>query len=126
MTNTSQTLEMSAKVEKRYQMIQDHKKFGKTIQAVVKEHGTSIGTYYHWAHRFEEKGMFGLADKKRGAEIPHNKTPVEQEIEIVKIAASNESLDVIDILEIVSNEYDFKGTLLTIERIFRKHKVNRK
>ena len=126
MTKTSQALEMSKNVEKRYEMIQAHTKFGKPIRAVVTDYHTSIGTYYHWAHRFEKEGILGLIDKKRGAEVPHNKTPVEQEMEIIKIAAAHETLDAIDILDIVSDKHGFKGTVWTVERILRKHKLNRK
>lgn len=126
MTQISQILEQSKNVERRYEMIQAHTKHGKTIQAVVMEYHTSVGTYYHWSHRFEIEGILGLIDKKRGAEVPHNKTPVEQEIEIIKIAAANEALDAIDILEIVSGKHGFKGTVWTVERILRKHKLNRK
>ena len=126
MTQISQILELSKNVERRYEMIQAHTKFGKTIRAVVMEYHTSIGAYYHWSHRFEKEGILGLIDKKRGAEVPHNKTPVEQEMEIIKIAAANETLDAIDIIEIVSEKHGFNGTVWTVERILRKHKLNRK
>ncbi len=45
-------------------MIHDHTKLGKTIREVIKEFGICRDTYYHWYHRYEEKGIFGLFDSK--------------------------------------------------------------
>lgn len=116
----------SRKVERRYEILQAHLKHGKTIREVVKEYKVSTRTYYYWLPRYEKEGILGLVDRKPGARIPYNKTPIEQEMEIIKIAAANTTLDANDIFEIASEKHGFKKSVWTIERILKKHELNRK
>jgi len=112
-------------LEKRHEMILAHEKFGMKICDVAEVYDISIGSYYYWKNRYQEDGFLGLINKKRGAQMPHNKTPEEFENKIVEIASNNKELDANDIHNILCEQYGFTGVAETIRRILSRHGLNR-
>ena len=112
-------------LEKRHEMILAHEKFGMKIGDVVGIYDISIGSYYYWKNRYQEDGFLGLINKKRGAQMPHNKTPEEFENKIGEIASNNKELDANDIHNILCEQYEFTGVAETIRRILSRYGLNR-
>ena len=111
--------------EERHEMILAHEKFGMKIRDIRDTYGVSIGTYYYWKNRYHEEGFIGLVGKKRGSQVPHNKTPEKFENKIVQIASDNKELDANDIYDVMCEQYGFTRTVRTIERILAKHHLNK-
>ena len=82
-----------------------------------------VNTY--WQDRYSKDGILGLANKKTGAKIPHNKTSNDIEDKILQITSENMELDAKDIFEIVKKQYGFDKTVRTIERILQRNGINR-
>lgn len=118
-------LELSKKVEKRFEMLQSHHKFGKPIRQVLREYGLSPATYYYWDKRYQEKGIFGLQDSKRGPKISPIKTPLELETEITELASQHKELDSKDFHEILIYQYGTVPSIATIQRILKDNGINR-
>jgi transposase len=117
--------EMGKVIEKRHEMILAHEKFGVKIKDIVTDYGISIGAYYYWQDRYSKDGILGLANKKTGAERPHNKTSNDIEEKILQITSENIELDAKDIFEIVKKEYGFDKSVRTIERILQRNGINK-
>lgn len=111
--------------EKRHEMILAHERFGIKIREIRDTYGISIGTYYYWKNKYQDKGFIGLLGKKKGPQVPYNKTPEKFGSEIVRIASDNRELDANDIYDIMCKEYGFTKTVRTIERIMAKNNLNR-
>ena len=111
--------------EERHEMILAHEKFGMKIRDIRETYGVSIGTYYYWKNRYQEEGFIGLVGKKRGPQVPHNKTPGKFENKIVQIAFDNRELDANDIYDVLCGQYGFTRTVRTVERILAKHHLNK-
>src|SRR3990172_3806389 len=112
--------EIGKRIEKRYEMILAHEKFGVEIKKITEEYTISVGTYYYWYNRYLKEGILGLVDKKPGAIVPYNKTPQDIETKIKHIA-----LDANDIYDIVAERYGYNKTVRTIENILQRHRLNR-
>ncbi|HJH27755.1 MAG TPA: hypothetical protein C5S37_13560 [Methanophagales archaeon] len=56
----SEKLDLSKRIERRFEMIHAHTKQGKTVRCVIEEFHVSVGTYYYWYHKYEGEGIFGL------------------------------------------------------------------
>ncbi len=112
-------------LEKRHERLLAHEKFGMKIDDVVNTYGISIGTYYYWKNKYHKGGFLGLVDKKRGPQVPHNKTPKEFENKIVEIASNNKELDANDIHNMLRDHNGFTMTAETVRRILFKHGLNR-
>ncbi len=98
-------------------MILAHEKFGVKMKNITEEYGISVGAYYYWYDRYKSEGILGLINKKPGAKVPHNKTPVDIERKIVPIATGNRELDANEIWEIVTEQYGFNKTVRWIEGV---------
>ncbi len=118
-------LELSEKIERRLEMIHAHTKLGKTIREVIKEFGICRDTYYHWYHRYEEKGIFGLFDSKKGPKTPDNKTRDDVVSGVVEIAYCHPELDAPEILEVIDCPSEHKPSVFTAQRILRSKGLNR-
>ena len=112
-------------IEGRHEMILAHEKFRMKIRDIRDTYGVSTGTYYYWRNRYHEEGFAGLAGKKRGPQVPHNKTPEKFENKIVQIASDNKELDANDIYDVMREQHGFTKTVRTIERILFKHNLNK-
>jgi transposase len=111
-------------LEERHEMILAHEKFGIKVRDIRDTYRISIGTYYYWKNRYTEGGFIGLVGKKRGPQIPYNKTPEKFGDKIVQTASNNRELDANDICEVIC-EQGFTTTVRTVERIMVKHHLNK-
>ena len=111
-------------LEERQEMILAHEKFGVKIRDIRDTYGVSIGTYYYWKNRYHEEGFISLVGKKRGPQMPHNKTTEKFEDKIVQTASNNRELDANNIYEVIC-EQGFTTTVRTVERILVKHHLNK-
>lgn len=72
-------------VEQRYKMVQCYlRKEERTIDILNKFKVTSPD-FYKYLHRFNLYGRVGLQRLKRGAKVPHNKTPANQERKVASL-----------------------------------------
>ena len=106
-------------------MIHAHTKLGKTIREVIKEFGICGDTFYYWYHRYEEKGIFGLFDSKKGPKTPHNKTRDDVVSEVVETADCHPELDAPEILKVIDCPPEHKPSVFTTQRILRSNEMNR-
>jgi transposase len=97
----------------------------KTIREVIKEFGICRDTYYYWYHRYEEKGIFGLFDSKKGPKTPHNKTRDDVVSEVAETADCHPELDAPEILEVIDSPSELKPSVLTTQQILRLKGMNR-
>jgi transposase len=118
-------LELSKIIEKRYEMILSHEKFGVEIKKITEEYSVSVGTYYYWYNRYLKEGILGLSNKKAGVTVPSNKTSEEMEKKIIQIALDYKELDANDIFEIAVEQYGYNNTVRTIENILQRNQLNR-
>ena len=58
------------KVQVKYEMLRDHVVEGATVTAAARSHGYSRAEFYLVAAAFEEAGMTGLLDERRGRKGP--------------------------------------------------------
>ena len=121
----SKELDLSEKIERRLEMIHAHTKLGKAIREVIKEFGVCRDTYYHWYHRYVEKGIFGLFDSKRGPKTPHNKNSGDVASKVVETADRYPELDAPEILEVLGCSSEHKPSVATAQRILRSNGMNR-
>jgi len=63
------------KVQVKYEMLRAHFVDGRTATAVAEQHGYSRAAFYLIVDAFEEAGMRGLLDEKRGRHGPIKLTP---------------------------------------------------
>lgn len=59
------------KVQMRYEMLREAETTDKTIEETAEKYGYSRARYYIYRRRYEEEGMLGLQDRKRGPKEPH-------------------------------------------------------
>jgi transposase len=97
----------------------------KTIREVIKEFGICRDSYYYWYHRYEEKGIFGLFDSKKGPKTPHNKTRDDVVSEVAETADCHPELDAPEILEVIDSPSELKPSVLTTQQILRLKGMNR-
>lgn len=64
------------KVQTKYEMLRAHLVDGIPVVTAVKEHGYSRAAFYLIVDAFEEEGMKGLLDDRRGRRGPLKITPV--------------------------------------------------
>lgn len=121
----TEKLELSERIERRLEMIHAHTKHGKTVRCVIEEFNVSIGTFYYWYHRYEEEGIFGLSDSKRGPKTPHNKTIDNVASKVIETANYHSELDAPEILGVLDCPAGHKPSVSTVERILRSKGMNR-
>ena len=63
------------KVQVKYEMLRAHLADGVSVVSAASEHGYSRAAFYLVAGAFEEEGMQGLLDEKRGRRGPLKVTP---------------------------------------------------
>jgi transposase len=63
------------KVQVKYEMLRAHLVDGLSVVSAASEHGYSRAAFYLVAEAFEEEGMQGLLDDKRGRRGPLKVTP---------------------------------------------------
>ena len=63
------------KVQVKYEMLRAHLVDGRPVVSVANEHGYSRAAFYLVAEAFDEEGMAGLLDDKRGRRGPLKVTP---------------------------------------------------
>lgn len=125
MTPQEINLELGEKVEKRFEMLLSHHKFGKPIRQILREFTISPATYYYWDKRYQEKGIFSLRDSKRGPKTSPMKTSLELENEITELARQNMELDTKDLHEILMYQHETVPSIATIQRILKNNGINR-
>jgi len=112
-------------VEKRHEMILAHDEFGMSVKDIIKRYKVSRNAFYYWRRRYDREGLLGLFNRKRGTQIPHNKTQDKDETVIIQLASDYPEIDANDIHAIMIQKYNYRGTVRTIERILTKHDLNR-
>jgi len=63
------------KVQVKYEMLRAHLVNGTAVVTAAEEHGYSRAAFYLVATAFEERGMLGLLDERRGRRGPVKLTP---------------------------------------------------
>lgn len=63
------------KVQVKYEMLRAHEVDGVSVSTASRIHGYSRAAFYLIASAFEEKGMLGLLDERRGRRGPVKVTP---------------------------------------------------
>ena len=63
------------KVQVKYEMLRAHLVDGQSVVSAASQHGYSRAAFYLVAEAFEEEGMQGLLDEKRGRRGPLKVTP---------------------------------------------------
>lgn len=63
------------KVQVKYEMLRAHRVDGVSVVSAANQHGYSRAAFYLVAEAFEEEGMPGLLDEKRGRRGPLKVTP---------------------------------------------------
>jgi transposase len=63
------------KVQVKYEMLRAHLVDGQPVVSAASQHGYSRAAFYLVAEAFEEEGMRGLLDEKRGRRGPLKVTP---------------------------------------------------
>jgi len=74
-TNAGPFFFAADKVQVKYEMLRSHRVEGETVTAAAKLHGYSRAEFYLVAAAFEQAGMTGLLDQRRGRKGPTKLTP---------------------------------------------------
>jgi transposase len=103
------------KVQVKYEMLRAHVVDGVSVKAAAGTHGYSRAAFYLVGSAFEESGMAGLADERRGRRGPLKLTP-----EIVGfIESASPSLAAVDLADEVAERFGVSLHRRTIERVRR-------
>ena len=112
-------------IEEKLEWIYAHRKFGISIRKVCSKYEISTSTYLKWDKRYDENGISGLIDQKRGPKKPYNKTSSKIELRIIEIATENELFDSRDIQFILAKTAKINISLSSIQRILANQNLNR-
>jgi transposase len=100
------------KVQVKYEMLRAHVVEGQRVGAAAAGHGYSRAAFYLIAAAFDERGMPGLLDERRGRRGPTKLTP-----ELVAfIAAADPSLSGAELAEVIGARFGVWLHRRTIER----------
>jgi transposase len=102
------------KVQVKYEMLRAHLVDGVPVVRAASEHGYSRAAFYLVAEAFEEEGMRGLLDEKRGRHGPLKVTP-----EILEFARSAQQLSGATLSEQVAERFGVVLHRRTLERLRR-------
>jgi len=69
----------------RYEMVQARIKDKRQVISILEEYKVSRPTFYRHLNRFEEYGIFGLRGLSKAPKHNINKTPEEEEKELIKL-----------------------------------------
>lgn len=103
------------KVQVKYEMLRAHVVEGMTVTAAAASHGYSRAAFYLVARAFEEAGMAGLVDERRGRRGPLKLTP---EIETF-ITATDPMASGAEVAEAISARFGVVLHRRTVERARR-------
>ena len=104
------------KVQVKYEMLRAHVVDGVSVTAAARGHGYSRAAFYLVLGAFEEAGMAGLIDERRGRHGPLKLTP-----EVVGyIEAAPLSLGAIELAGELSERFGVSLHRRTIERVRRR------
>lgn len=102
-------------VDQRYEMIQCYlRKEERTINILNKFKVTSPD-FYKYLKRFNLYGRVGLQRLKRGAKVPHNKTPSSQEKEVTSLHKKHPYFSSYELNELINLNPR------TIQRIYKRN-----
>jgi transposase len=103
------------KVQVKYEMLRAHVVDGQRVGAAA-EHGYSRAAFYLIAAAFDERGMLGLLDQRRGRRGPTKLTPELAGF----IAAADPSLSGAELAEVIGARFGVWLHRRTIERVRRR------
>jgi transposase len=104
------------KVQVKYEMLRAHFVEGVPVTAAAASHGYSRAAFYLVAASFEESGMVGLLDERRGRRGPLKLTP-----EVVAfIDEQSAAMTVEKIVEAVSARFGVELHRRSVERVIRR------
>lgn len=104
------------KVQVKYEMLRAHVVDGTAVTVAAATHGYSRAAFYLVAAAFEEAGMAGLVDERRGRRGPIKVTP-----EIAAfITAADPALSGAEVAESVSARFGVELHRRTVERARRR------
>jgi len=102
------------KVQVKYEMLRAHLVDGVSVVEAAKEHGYSRAAFYLISEAFEEEGMKGLLDEKRGRRGPLKVTP-----DILEFARSARQLSGATLSQQVAEQFGVVLHRRTLERLRR-------
>lgn len=109
-------------VEKRYSIIQCYLSKELKVKDILEKYGVTKPDFYKYLNRFKEYGKVGLQNMKRGAKVPHNKTPSKVEEKIISLHHKYPFFNSCEIKELESIEKELEAVdPRTIHRIHKKH-----
>lgn len=100
------------KVQVKYEMLRAHAVDGQRVGAAAADHGYSRAAFYLIAAAFDERGMLGLLDERRGRRGPTKLTPELAGF----IAAADPSLSGAALAEVIGVRFGVWLHRRTIER----------
>ena len=104
------------KVQVKYEMLRAHFVDGVSVTVAAASHGYSRAAFYLVAASFEEAGMVGLPDERRGRRGPLKLTP-----EVVAfINDQSAAMTVEKIVEAVSARFGVELHRRSVERVIRR------
>ena len=104
------------KVQVKYEMLRAHAVDGTAVTVAAAAHGYSRAAFYLVAAAFDEAGMAGLVDERRGRRGPIKVTP-----EIAAfITAADPALSGAEVAESVSSRFGVELHRRTVERARRR------
>jgi transposase len=104
------------KVQVKYEMLRAHFVDGVAVSTTAVAHGYSRAAFYLVAAGFEEAGMVGLLDERRGRRGPLKLTP--EVMAFITAAAASRSTE--EIAEAVADRFGVQLHRRTIERAVRR------
>jgi transposase InsO family protein len=111
-------------IEKRYKMIIESERSGKTISDVCIEFGVSRQTWYKWKRRYNAYGIDGLKNQSR---IPHHIKNVKITKELEKVILElrlNHRFGPMRIRFRLKRKYEISLGTKTIYNLLKRHNLN--
>jgi len=103
------------KVQVKYEMLRSHLVDARTVREAAQEHGYSRASFYLALAAFQERGMTGLLDDRRG-----RRGPLKLTAEIIGyIRAADPSLSGAILTEEIERRYGVRVHRRTVERARR-------
>jgi transposase len=103
------------KVQVKYEMLRAHEVDGMTVAAAAASHGYSRAGFYLVRDAFDERGMTGLLDERRGRKGPVKLTPQI----LAWLAAADPARSGADLADEIASRFGVRLHRRTIERARR-------
>lgn len=116
---TNEDKAINDKILRRFEIVRSKLEFNLPVKLILEKYKICRFTFYTYLNRFKKYGIFGLRDLSRAPKHIANKTPKEDEKELIQLHNKYPYLSSYELSEICKLSYK------TIQRIRKKNNIKK-